>query len=170
VRRCSGCCHQCAVYLSLRRLLFVGLCLQLHNLTSQPQEVQVSVTEAHSVVYSGDKQQMVTCLPRDTHSITWTLVAHAPGQVPLPVVKVSSARFNAQTVTQNCSIKSCPFEQTSAEQHLGGSLITCVLLCASCLEEDCWLHVEGCVCVAAARNTPESLLPARAQLIVDRGS
>eukprot|EP00775_Hariotina_reticulata_P005239 gene5239-5474_t len=83
--------------------------LQLHNMTAQPQEVLLSVQEAQSVVYSGDKQQTVTCLPRDTHSITWTLVAHAPGQVPLPVIKVASVRFHAQAVTQNCSVQVLPF-------------------------------------------------------------
>jgi hypothetical protein len=81
----------------------------MRNLTSKPQELLVAVQEAPSFVFSGSKQQAVTLMPKDSSSITWTLVAHASGQLPLPAVRVSSGRFSCHVVTQSAHVHVMPF-------------------------------------------------------------
>ncbi|WIA11906.1 hypothetical protein OEZ85_011990 [Tetradesmus obliquus] len=83
--------------------------VQLRNLTSKPQELLVSVQEAPSFVFSGSKQQAVTLMPKDSSSLSWTLVAHVSGQLPLPAVRVSSVRFSSQVVTQSAHVHVMPF-------------------------------------------------------------
>lgn len=73
---------------------------QLHNMTATPQELQLSVQEAPGFVFSGSKQQALTLAPRSMHSVAWTLVAHAAGQLQLPAVHVWCARLCCSTVTQ----------------------------------------------------------------------
>eukprot|EP00879_Flechtneria_rotunda_P002505 GHRR01002703.1.p1 GENE.GHRR01002703.1~~GHRR01002703.1.p1 ORF type:complete len:1063 (+),score=495.97 GHRR01002703.1:1057-4245(+) len=83
--------------------------LQMHNLTTQPQEVLVSVQDAQGFVFSGNKQQTLTLLAKDTTSCSWTMVAHVSGQLPLPAVRVSSAKLSCQLVTQQSYIQVVPF-------------------------------------------------------------
>jgi len=83
--------------------------LQVHNLTTQPQEVQVFVQEAHGFVFAGSKQQMVNIVPRTLQTITWTLVAHASGQLQLPTVRVSCTKLGCSTTTQGGPIHVMPY-------------------------------------------------------------
>jgi hypothetical protein len=85
------------------------LSLQMRNLTSKPQELLVSLQDAPSFVFSGSKQQSVTLMPQDSSSISWTLVAHTSGQLPLPAVRVSSARFSCHVMTQSANVHVMPF-------------------------------------------------------------
>lgn len=85
------------------------LALQVHNLTTQPQEVHVSVQEAQGFVFAGSKQQVVSVVPRTIHTITWTLVAHASGQLQLPAVRVTCSRLSCSTVTQGGAIHVMPY-------------------------------------------------------------
>jgi hypothetical protein len=84
-------------------------CLQVHNLTTQPQEVQVSVQEAQGFVFAGSKQQVVDVVPRTLHTITWTLVAHASGQLQLPAVRVTCSKLSCSTVTYPIAIHVMPY-------------------------------------------------------------
>jgi hypothetical protein len=81
----------------------------VHNLSAQPQEVQVSVQEAQGFVFAGSKQQSVNVVPRTIHTITWTLVAHASGQLQLPAVRVTCTKLNCSTLTQGASIHVMPY-------------------------------------------------------------
>lgn len=83
--------------------------LQVHNPTTQPQEVQLTVQEAQGFVFAGSKQQVVNVVPRTTHNIAWTLVAHASGQLQLPTVRVSCSKLNCSTVTQGGAIHVMPY-------------------------------------------------------------
>lgn len=85
------------------------LCLQVHNPTTQPQEVQLTVQEAQGFVFAGSKQQVVNVVPRTTHNITWTLVAHASGQLQLPTVRVGCSKLSCSTVTQGGTIHVMPY-------------------------------------------------------------
>lgn len=69
----------------------------------------MSVQEAQSFVFAGNKHQVLTILPNDKQSLTWTLVAHGSGQLPLPAVRVASARFSCHVVTQSTHIHVMPF-------------------------------------------------------------
>jgi hypothetical protein len=73
-------------------------------MTSQAQEVQLSVHEAQGFVFSGAKQQVLSLAARSTQNIAWTLVAHASGQLQLPAVRVSCPRLCCSAVTQGCDI------------------------------------------------------------------
>jgi hypothetical protein len=83
--------------------------VQVHNLTTQPQEVAVSVQEAHGFVFAGSKQQVVAVVPRTIHTLTWTLVAQASGQLQLPAVRVSCSKLNCSTLTHGGSINVMPY-------------------------------------------------------------
>lgn len=69
----------------------------------------MAVQEMQGFLFSGDKQRSLALGPRDSDSVSWTLVAHASGQLPLPAVHVSSARLACQLLTQSCSIQVMPF-------------------------------------------------------------
>lgn len=81
----------------------------MSNMTQQPQDIAISVQEAQGFVFTGEKQQNITVMPRDSSSLTWTLVAYASGQIPLPSVRVSSLRFSCHVVTQQAHVHVLPF-------------------------------------------------------------
>ncbi len=69
----------------------------------------MAVQETQAFMFTGDKQQNVTIMPRDTSSIVWVLVAHANGLLPLPAVRVAAMRFACATITQGLHIHVLPF-------------------------------------------------------------
>lgn len=97
------------VHPSMRHSVGASCFLQVHNLTTQPQEVQVLVQEAHGFVFAGSKQQVVNIVPCTLQTITWTLVAHASGQLQLPTVRVSCTKLGCSTVTQGGPIHVMPY-------------------------------------------------------------
>lgn len=100
---CPHCCLSCCV------CCFSAAWVQVHNLTTQPQEVQVLVQDAQGFVFAGSKQQMINVVPRTIHNITWTLVAHASGQMQLPSVRVGCTKLGCTTVTQGGLIHVMPY-------------------------------------------------------------
>lgn len=105
--RCTSVCLCCICVCA--GVCVLTLAVQLHNLTSQPQEVQLSVQEAQGFVFAGSKQQVVNVLPRTTHDVSWTLVAHASGQLQLPVVRVTSSKLGCGVNTQGAPIHVMPY-------------------------------------------------------------
>lgn len=101
----------CLMYNAWQRCILMSavMLLQMNNFTPQPQEVQVAVQETQGFIFSGDKQQTMTLMPRDATKVQWLLVAHVSGQLPLPTVKVSAVRLNCSTVTQSSNIHVMPF-------------------------------------------------------------
>lgn len=65
--------------------------------------------ETQGFVFAGSKQQVVNVVPRTIHNITWTLVAHASGQLQLPAVRVVCTKLNCSIVTQGGPIHVMPY-------------------------------------------------------------
>lgn len=69
----------------------------------------MTVQEAQGFVFAGSKQQVAVVVPRTIHTITWTLVAHASGQLQLPAVRVACSKLGCATVTQGAVIHVMPY-------------------------------------------------------------
>jgi hypothetical protein len=76
----------------------VSLTMTIHNHTPQTQDLTMAVADAAGFVFAGERVGEVLLLPHAAVRLQHTLVAHLPGQQPLPAVTVTVPRFSTQLV------------------------------------------------------------------------